>query len=137
MPVIVIDANIEGQCARIWMRLQSADWRELTTALDVTFHTLVELGLDPASTDDIIWRFCQANGHYLLTSNRNQEAEDSLERRFAEKELRRACRCSLYPIPTTCIKAIFWSASSKSCSIMSSTPITSAALDDCTCRSPD
>jgi len=79
VPVIVIDANIEGQCSCIWMRLQSDVWREFTTALDVTFQTLAEAGLDPASSDDVIWRFCQANGHFLLTSNRNQEAEDSLE----------------------------------------------------------
>jgi hypothetical protein len=26
-----------------------------------------------------VWRFCQENGYYLLTANRNRESEDSLE----------------------------------------------------------
>jgi hypothetical protein len=79
VPVILIDANIEGQGAHIWMRMQTTDWREFTAALDVTFQTFREAGLDPASRDDVVWRFCQANGFYLLTSNRNEDAEDSLE----------------------------------------------------------
>ena len=79
MPVILIDANIEGHGAHIWMRMQAAPWRELTADLDVTFRTFREVGLDPASPDDVIWRFCQDRGYYLLTSNRNQDADDSLE----------------------------------------------------------
>jgi hypothetical protein len=79
VPVILIDANIEGQGTRIWLRMQSADWRDLTTALDVTLRTFREVGLDPASPDDVVWRFCQAQGYYLLTSNRNEESADSLE----------------------------------------------------------
>jgi len=79
VPVILIDANIEGQGAHIWMRLQTAGWRDFTVLLDVTFQTFREVGLDPASPDDIVWRFCQALGYYLLTSNRNEESEDSLE----------------------------------------------------------
>jgi hypothetical protein len=79
LPVILVDANIEGQCARIWQRLQSDAWRELTTALDVTFRTFCVVGLDPASPDDRVWHFCQDHGHYLLTNNRNEDTEDSLE----------------------------------------------------------
>jgi len=79
VPVILVDANIEGQGAHIGLRLQSAEWRDLTNALGVTVRNFREVGLDPASPDDAVWRFCQAHGHYLLTSNRNEEAEDSLE----------------------------------------------------------
>jgi hypothetical protein len=79
VPVILIDANIEGQGAHIWMRLQTTDWRDFTAALDVTFRTFREVGLDPASPDDMVWRFCQAHGYYLLTSNRNEDSGDSLE----------------------------------------------------------
>ena len=79
VPVILIDANMEGQGAHIWMRMQTSEWRELTTDLDVTLRTFREVGLDPASPDDAVWRFCQAEGYYLLTSNRNEDAEDSLE----------------------------------------------------------
>jgi hypothetical protein len=45
----------------------------------MTFRTFREVGLDPASPDDMVWRFCQAQGYYLLTSNRNQDSEDSLK----------------------------------------------------------
>lgn len=79
MPVILVDRNIEGQGARIWMRMQSAEWRDLITDLDVSFRLFRDVGLDPASPDDMVWRFCQAQGFYLLTSNRNEESEDSLE----------------------------------------------------------
>jgi hypothetical protein len=79
VPVILVDSNIEGQGARIWMRLRTAEWRELTTALDLTFRTFREVGLDHASSDDVVWHFCQAQGHYLLTSNRNAESAASLE----------------------------------------------------------
>jgi hypothetical protein len=79
VPVILIDANIEGQGAHIWMRLQSHEWHDFTTNLCVTFQTFREVGLEQASTDDAVWRFCQAHGYYLLTSNRNEDSEDSLE----------------------------------------------------------
>ena len=29
--------------------------------------------------DHVVWRFCQEQGYYLLTGNRRQESEDSLE----------------------------------------------------------
>jgi hypothetical protein len=79
VPVILVDANIEGQGTRIWMRMQAPAWRDLATDLDVTFRVLSDVGLDPATRDDALWRFCQAHHYYLLTSNRNQESEDSLE----------------------------------------------------------
>lgn len=79
MPVILCDENVEGHGAHIWMRMQSAEWRDFATALDVTFRTFREAGLDPASSDNAVWRYCQSKGFYLLTSNRNEEDESSLE----------------------------------------------------------
>jgi hypothetical protein len=55
VPVILIDANIEGQGAHIWMRLQSHAWRDFTAGLDVSFQTFREVGLEQASTDDAVW----------------------------------------------------------------------------------
>ena len=79
MPVVLIDVNIEGHGTRIWARMQSAEWRDFTAALNVSFQTFSDAGLDPASPDDVVWRFCQAKGFYLLTSNRNEDSDDSLE----------------------------------------------------------
>jgi hypothetical protein len=70
--------NIEGHGLHIWSRMQSAEWREFTVALDVSVRTFRQAGLDPTSTDVVVWRFCQAHAHYLLTSNRNEDSEDSL-----------------------------------------------------------
>lgn len=79
MPVVLIDANIEGQGAHIWMRMQTSEWRDITAGLDVTLRTFREVGLDAASADNVVWQFCQAQGYYLLTSNRNEDSADSLE----------------------------------------------------------
>jgi hypothetical protein len=79
VPVILIDKNIEGHAAHIWMRMQAADWRDMTIAVDVTFQMFRDVGLDPESNDDVVWHFCQTHGFYLLTSNRNEESPDSLE----------------------------------------------------------
>jgi len=79
VPVILIDANVEGHVAVIRARLQSAAWHELTIALDVTFQTLRQVGPEPVVSDAVVWRFCQEHSHYLLTGNRNADSEDSLE----------------------------------------------------------
>lgn len=98
MPVILVDANIEGQGARIWLRMQSETWRELTAASDVTFRNFRDVGLDPASADDVIWHFCQVHGHYLLTSNRNEDSENSLQ-----ATLRREATPSSVPVFTIAV----------------------------------
>ncbi len=59
--------------------MQAAEWRDLAAALDVSMRTFREEGLDPASKDHVVWRYCQARGFYLLTSNRNEDSPDSLE----------------------------------------------------------
>jgi hypothetical protein len=62
VPIILIDVNIEGHSAQVWRRLQSAQWADLTTDLDVQFRTFREVGLDPSSPDDVVWQFCQTQG---------------------------------------------------------------------------
>jgi hypothetical protein len=79
VPVILVDVNIEGHGKHIWARMQTATWHELTTLLDVTFRTFRDVGLDASFPDDVVWHFCQQQGFYLLTSNRNDESETSLE----------------------------------------------------------
>jgi hypothetical protein len=79
VPAILIDANMEGQGARIWARLQGPEWREFTADVGLSCKWFRDVGLAPDTTDDVVWRFCQAHRFYLLTSNRNQESADSLE----------------------------------------------------------
>src|SRR6266478_3919273 len=61
------------------MRLGTDTWRELRDHLVIQFLHFEQAGLDRTAKDDVVWRYCQQNGFYLLTANRNLEAEDSLE----------------------------------------------------------
>jgi len=79
VPSILIDVNIEGHAAHIWRRLQSPAWLDITRLADVSFFTFRDVGLDRESPDSSVWRFCQDRKFYLLTSNRNEDDESSLE----------------------------------------------------------
>src|SRR6266404_533354 len=61
------------------MRLRNGTWRELRDYIDPYFLHFEDAGLDRSAPDDVVWRLCQQHGFYLLTANRNQESDDSLE----------------------------------------------------------
>lgn len=79
MVTLLVDANLDGHAELLDLRLQSDAWRELRDHLDIQFLHLEKAGLDRTTRDDVVWRFCQQHGFYLLTANRNLESEDSLE----------------------------------------------------------
>ncbi len=79
MARLLVDGNLDGHAALLDLRLRSEDWREFRERLDVQFVFLEQAGLDREATDDVVWRFCQQQGYFLLTANRNRESEDSLE----------------------------------------------------------
>lgn len=79
MVALLIDANLDGHAELLDMRLRSQTWRELRDHLDIQFLHFEQVGLARTTTDDVVWRLCQQKGYYLLTANRNLEAEDSLE----------------------------------------------------------
>jgi hypothetical protein len=76
---LLVDANLDGHAELLRVRLQSDAWRELADHLAIRFLRLEEAGLDRTATDDVVWRHCQEHGYYLLTANRNHDADDSLE----------------------------------------------------------
>ncbi len=78
MPTILIDANIEGHADQIGKRIQSPAWRDFAAEFQISFARFRDVGLDPASTDVVVWRNCQANGYYLLTSNRNKQSQQGI-----------------------------------------------------------
>jgi hypothetical protein len=47
--------------------------------LGVRFTNFAEMGLAAGTVDNDLWHFCQSQGMYLLTDNRNQQGADSLE----------------------------------------------------------
>ena len=79
MVTLLVDANLAGQAELLRMRLETVDWAEYRTYLDIRFLRLEDVGLDRTTKDDVIWRLCQRAGYYLLTDNRNAKTEDSLE----------------------------------------------------------
>ena len=79
MVSLLVDANLDGHAELLAMRLGTDTWRELRDHLVIQFLHFEQAGLDRTAKDDVVWRYCQQNGYYLLTANRNYEAEDSLE----------------------------------------------------------
>lgn len=73
---VLIDHNIEGQARWLWALLVEASW---TQALGITFVYFPEVGLPGDSSDRVVWRFVQARRMFLLTANRNNDDDDSLE----------------------------------------------------------
>jgi hypothetical protein len=87
MITVLADHNIEGQALLLWGTLGAAGWLELVQMRLVRF---AEVGLAHDSTDRAVWRFAQANQMYLLTDNRNMEADDSLEQTIRDENTERS-----------------------------------------------
>ena len=76
MITILVDYNIQGQALMLWRTLQAGGWPELCSLQLAVFD---QVGLDPESSDQEVWRFAQKNEMILLTANRNMKRKDSLE----------------------------------------------------------
>lgn len=60
----------------LWATMGTEGWLKL---LDIPMLTFTEVGLPIDSSDRTVWRFAQERQLILLTGNRNQAGEDSLE----------------------------------------------------------
>jgi hypothetical protein len=76
---LLADVNIEGHIRRLVARMQGNLWLEFWELLQLRSVNFRDIGLDPATTDALIWRHCQDHRLLLLTSNRNDDGPDSLE----------------------------------------------------------
>lgn len=79
---ILIDHNIEGLARRLWRTLDQAGWVQAT---EIVFAYFTEVGLPRDSSDRVVWRFVQAQGMFLLTANRNDDDDDSLEQTIRDE----------------------------------------------------
>jgi hypothetical protein len=79
---ILVDHDVEGHAFSIVGVLGAEGWLEM---VDLRLATFAEVGLPFNSSDRAVWRFAQANGMILMTSNRNMEEEDSLEQTLREE----------------------------------------------------
>lgn len=79
MVTVLVDANLDGHAELLEMRLQTDTWREMRDHLQLQFIHFENVGVDRTAADDVVWRLCQEQGHYLLTANRNEDADNSLQ----------------------------------------------------------
>ena len=79
---LLVDHDIEGYAVLLWGSLLAEGWLELVE-IDFVMFTTVGLAFD--SNDRDVWRFAQANGMVLLTSNRNMQDDDSLEQTIRQE----------------------------------------------------
>jgi hypothetical protein len=73
---ILIDRDLEGFDVHLKAGLQEIGWDQL---IRVEFKRLRDYGLPPDFPDQEIWRFVQAHRLLLITNNRNNDDETSLQ----------------------------------------------------------
>jgi len=79
VPTVLLDEQMAGDVAILRSIAESDDWKSVSDQLALQFATFVDVGLATGTTDRLVWEYCQDNGYFLLTDNRNDDAGDSLE----------------------------------------------------------
>lgn len=79
MPTILLDENIEGYAEYLSRFMFAPERSEISSLVGVQIATFDQVGLAKGAADEQVWQFCQAQGFFLLTDNRNDDRPDSLE----------------------------------------------------------
>lgn len=79
--ILLADHNVEGQAHLLFGALRALGWVDV---LDLRLATFAEVGLFADATDREVWHRAQDLGMLLLTDNRNQSGEDSLQQALLE-----------------------------------------------------
>ncbi len=79
MRAIMADNDIRGHMAILARALLSDDWREIWLSLDLPIWSFADLSLTPDASDAAVWHACQRNEVILITANRNDDGDDSLQ----------------------------------------------------------
>jgi hypothetical protein len=82
-----LDENIEGYADYLSWYLFSPTWNDISSSLRVSIATFEQVGLPKGTPDEQIWQFCQDQGFYLLTDNRNDDKPGSLESMIRTRNL--------------------------------------------------
>ena len=77
--ILLADANINGHVERLVQRMQGEPWIGFWKELQLSSVAFADVGLVPTDSDLIVWRRCQEKGLLLITGNRNDAGQDSLE----------------------------------------------------------
>jgi hypothetical protein len=76
---VLADANIVGHVDLVMAVVRAAGWIDLWDELAISYASFQDVGLGADATDAEIWQVCQREHYVLVTSNRNEDAPDSLE----------------------------------------------------------
>jgi Domain of unknown function (DUF5615) len=76
---LLADINVRGQVEYLIERMQAPPWAEFWQDLGLVLFHFDEVGLTPTSSDWDIWLRCQAEELILVTNNRTDKTDDSLE----------------------------------------------------------
>ena len=79
MKGILADINVIGPVGSLVRQMQSPEWIDVWTFLDIEFKHFDDVGLSADSADLEIWQTCQSEQLVLVTDNRNRDHEDSME----------------------------------------------------------
>src|SRR5258708_3758010 len=79
MRAIMADNDIQGQMYTLVLLLRSETWREIWASLNLSVRTFEELSLPTDVSDATLWHACQKQEVVLITGNRNNDGEDSLQ----------------------------------------------------------
>jgi predicted nuclease of predicted toxin-antitoxin system len=75
---IMSDHDIAGLATTLFQRCRD-EWSEFFDELDVRIVTFEDLDLASDAADSEIWHACQLNNVVLVTANRNEDSDESLE----------------------------------------------------------
>ena len=73
---VLLDHHMKKQGILLWGALENEGWLAL---LEIPMLTFADVGLPIDSSDRNVWRYVQENCLILLTGNRNNDGEDSLQ----------------------------------------------------------
>ena len=79
MSGLLVDADVRGHADVLFAACRNGEWSAFWADLSVRVVTFEEVGLTADSPDVDVWETCQRHRLILLTGNRNQEHDESLE----------------------------------------------------------
>lgn len=79
---ILLDHHMKKQGIMLWSIMENDGWLKL---MDIPMVTFADIGMPINAPDRKIWRFAQEHQLILLTENRNDEGENSLEQTIREE----------------------------------------------------
>lgn len=76
---IVSDADIEGHVDNLVALIRRSEWSEYWKALDIELCRFEDFSLGQNANDRTVWNAVQKNHAVLITANRNEDDENSLQ----------------------------------------------------------